>query len=108
MEWCIRGCGEMAVCYYREAPCCSKCLPIIRREAIMAPYKLTSEDQERLREEMDLLESRRSSRVETAALVIQGNNIRFKTPKEFAKASGNKFGVPSQLLPAIKDDPFDF
>lgn len=109
MTLCSR-CGEPAVYFYRETPCCEPCLPIVRRARLNpAPtYELTEEEQERLVEEMTLLESRRAERVETNALVIEGNKIRFKTSKELAKATGNKFGAPRELLKALQDDPFDF
>ena len=122
-------CGEEAQSAYGTTPFCGHCLHAHLRERELAPPDLMEEERERLHEELALLKSGgcRPERVETEALVIQGNRIRFKTPREFAaQYAEERNGMPRQLAAALAetnmkhnedmssaelfsaDDPFDF
>lgn len=70
----------------RIALCCL-CFPIVLREMSQSEYQLTEDERERARQEIEE-RAAFSVRRETAALVIEGTNIRFKNAKELLAQHG--------------------
>ena len=110
---CVR-CGDPATRYlaahgkseFDAEPLCSLCFPLALRAATQPEYRLTDADRERARQEIEERASA-SGRLMTETLVIEGNRIRFKKPKDAPLVRSDN-GSSRERFVSVIDDPFDF